>query len=317
MTAPQGRRTVIVGPSGSGKTTMLRLIAGFERPDQGTIILDGRVLNAVPPHRRNIAYVAQEGALFPHMSVAENIGFAIPRGNSDRLERIDELLARVGLAAAMKNRRPHELSGGQQQRVALARAMAQRPALMLLDEPFSALDTGLRETMRDMVETVLGEAGITAILVTHDQSEALAFADHLVVMQAARVADAGPPQRLYEQPANVATARFLGPAIFLEARIDDGVALTALSTVPVEPGRSGAATVMIRPEQLMISRALAGTATAPNAVVLDRVYQGFSWRLKIACNGVDAPFDMLTSDGQQLGAGDAVQLAVRGTGHIL
>lgn len=316
ITAPAGRRTVIVGPSGSGKTTLLRLIAGFERPDHGSITLDGHPLDSVSPHERNIAYVAQEGALFPHMSVADNIGFAMPRRATDRLARIDDLLARVGLPASMKSRRPHELSGGQQQRIALARALAQQPALMLLDEPFSALDAGLRENMRDMVETVLREAGIASVLVTHDQSEALAFADHLVVMQAGRVADAGPPQRLYDRPSTAATARFLGSAIILGGDIRDGVAHTVLGPIRVDATGPRSATILLRPEQLTVSPVQAGTSQVAEATVLSRLYQGASWRLKIACPGLDQPTDIVTT-AHHIATADTVHLRVDGQGHVL
>lgn len=307
--APTASRTVIVGPSGSGKTTLLRAIAGFEAPDSGSISLGGVMLNDLPPHRRNIAYVAQEGALFPHMSVAENIGFAIARQQGDRKERIDALLAKVGLGAGMRERRPHELSGGQQQRVALARALAQQPALMLLDEPFSALDTGLREAMRTMVGDLLGEAGITTMLVTHDQAEALAFADHLVVMRDGRVADAGPPQRLYERPADVETAQFLGEAIILVGEIREGFAKTALGRIAVRH-EDGAGTVLVRPEQVSL------VADGPvRGRVLHRAFRGASWRLEIECVGV-TPFSVDVSAALEVAAGDEVGLAVSGQGHV-
>ncbi|KKB75829.1 hypothetical protein VW35_18850 [Devosia soli] len=309
LAAPSGSRTVIVGPSGSGKTTLLRLIAGFETPDAGNITLDGRPLDTVPPHQRNIAYVAQEGALFPHMSVAENIGFAIPRQASNRESRIDTLLARVGLSAAMKSRRPHELSGGQQQRVALARALAQQPALMLLDEPFSALDTGLREAMRDMVEAVLREAGIASILVTHDQSEALAFADHLVVMRDARIADAGQPQRLYEQPIDIETAKFLGETIIFEAAIRGGVADTPLGPLAVDHSDTAKATILVRPEQVRIAEN--GTL----ARILHSSYRGAARRLELECQSA-GHFSIDVPAATSLTQGDSVCLAVNGRGHV-
>lgn len=310
----RGSRTVIVGPSGSGKTTLLRLIAGFEEPDSGALTLSHRSLCAdgrsVPPHRRNIAYVAQEGALFPHMSVADNIGFAISKSEPSRKERIGELLDRVGLPPDMGARRPHELSGGQQQRVALARALAQKPDLMLLDEPFSALDTGLREAMRDMVGTVLSEAGITTVLVTHDQAEALAFADHLVVMRAGLVADAGPPQRLYAHPADVETARFLGEAIVVEGSIKSGIAETALGPVTVASGDMARATILIRPEQIVLSD------SGSSGTVTSRSYRGAQWRLDIKPAADIAPIavDVPASSDQQPGM--LVHLQVKGTAHV-
>ncbi len=186
-----GSRTAIVGPSGSGKTTLLRLIAGFEGPDAGRIALDGAVLAdgpaIVPAHRRGIGFVTQDGALFPHLTIADNIGFGLERGAADRDDRIRALMRTVDLDPRLLERRPHQLSGGQQQRVALARALARRPRLMLLDEPFSALDTGLREATRKAVAALLQEAGVTTILVTHDQAEALSFADQVAVLREGRL----------------------------------------------------------------------------------------------------------------------------------
>lgn len=321
LVAPSGSRTVIVGPSGSGKTTLLRLIAGFEAPDAGTISLDGRRLHgaggSVPPHKRNIAYVAQEGALFPHMSVGDNVGFAMPRQAADRVRRVDELLEQVGLPAGFRARRPHQLSGGQQQRVALARALAQKPDLMLLDEPFSALDTGLREAMRTMVGDVLREAGIASVLVTHDQAEALAFADHLVFMRDGLVADAGPPQRLYERPADIGTARFLGEAIVLRSAIVGGVAKTALGDVPVRHEDVARADVLVRPEQVVVGAQSESSAGALGRI-LHRSYRGAQWRLEIECRdgGVAEPFCVDVPAGLDLKPGDLVRLSIANEAHV-
>src|SRR5450830_1711324 len=223
LAVPNGSRMVIVGPSGSGKTTLLRMIAGFEFPDSGSLTLNGQVLvdatHAVPAHQRQIGYVPQDGALFPHMTVADNIGFGLAAKHASRHARIAELMDSVALDANMARRWPHELSGGQQQRVALARALAQQPRLMLLDEPFSALDTGLRSAMRKMVARLLSDAGITTILVTHDQSEALSFADQLAVMRQGRLVQSGRPMDLYQYPVDEQTALFLGEAVVLPARI--------------------------------------------------------------------------------------------------
>ena len=187
------------------------MIAGFDMPDDGTIALGGELLadrgGALPAHRRGIGYVAQEGALFPHLPVAQNIAFGLER-SLDRRARVAELMEIVELEDSMAKRRPHELSGGQQQRVALARALARQPRLMLLDEPVSALDAALRESTREMVGEVLSAAGVTTILVTHDQVEALSFADHLALMRDGKVVQAGPPQDLYLAPSDDAAARF-------------------------------------------------------------------------------------------------------------
>jgi iron(III) transport system ATP-binding protein len=194
-----GRTLAIVGPSGCGKTTILRLIAGFERPDAGTITIGGSVVSGpawVPAHRRGIGYVPQEGGLFPHLTVAQNVTFGLDRADAGG-ERLHELLDLVSLDAAFASRRPDQLSGGEQQRVALARAMAIRPRLMLLDEPFSALDADLRGETRDAVRRLLDATGITAIVVTHDREDALDFADDVAVMGGGRVARIGPPAELY------------------------------------------------------------------------------------------------------------------------
>ncbi|BAI71246.1 iron(III) transport system ATP-binding protein [Azospirillum sp. B510] len=257
LTVPVGSRTAIVGRSGSGKTTLLRIVAGFETADGGRIVLDGRPLvdgaEMVPAHRRGIGYVPQDGALFPHLSIADNIGFGLDRSDANRRSRILELLEAVELGPQMLERRPHELSGGQQQRVALARALARKPALMLLDEPFSALDTGLRDSLRRTVARVLCEAGIATILVTHDQAEALSFADQVAVMREGRLTQVGPPQELYRRPRDRETATFLGDAIILPAELENGWALCSLGRLAVSAGpRRGAAEIMLRPEQLRL-----------------------------------------------------------------
>ncbi len=271
-----GSRTAIVGPSGSGKTTLLRLIAGFEAPDAGRIVLDGEVLadgrNAVPAFRRGVGVVMQDGALFPHLSVAENIGFGLPRGMAGRDRRIGDLLEMVGLDSAMARRRPDALSGGQQQRVALARALARSPRLMLLDEPFSALDTALRASTRKAVAELLRAAGIATILVTHDQAEALSFADQVAVMGEGRLLQVGAPRALYLRPATPMIAAFLGEAIILPARLADGMASCALGLVPTDDAqRQGAAEIMLRPEQISLTFPGPGSAVGE---VLDCDFAG-------------------------------------------
>ena len=267
-----GSRTAIVGPSGSGKTTLLRIIAGFEVPDAGTVTLgDKRMANgpdAVPAHQRGIGFVPQDGALFPHLSVADNVGFGLARNLPGRVERIAELMDMVSLDTAMLTRRPHELSGGQQQRVALARALAQRPRLMLLDEPFSALDTGLRAATRKAVAQLLTTAGITTILVTHDQSEALSFADQVAVMRAGQLVQVGTPMALYLRPHDPATASFLGESIVLPAQLAQGWADCALGRIAVnQPARSGAAQIMLRPEQLQLAEVAPQSVDSPHSAV--------------------------------------------------
>ncbi len=272
LNVAHGSRTAIVGPSGSGKTSLLRIIAGFEAPDAGQVHLQGRLLAdgpaIVPAHQRGIGYVPQDGALFPHLSVADNVGFGLDRHAPDRKARIDELMDMVSLDRAMLQRRPHELSGGQQQRVALARALAQRPQLMLLDEPFSALDTGLRASTRKAVAQLLQTAGITTILVTHDQAEALSFADQVAVMRGGVLAQVGTPLDLYLRPNDPVTASFLGDAVVLDATLSAGWADCVLGRVPTqEHGRTGAGKVLLRPEQMAVAPLDDGLATSDGATL--------------------------------------------------
>ena len=254
-----GSRTAIVGPSGCGKTTLLRLIAGFEMPDEGRIVLDGRVLAengaGVPAYQRGIGLVAQDGALFPHLTIADNIGFGIGTKESGRDARITELAYIVGLDKAILKRRPHELSGGQQQRVALARAMAMKPRLMLLDEPFSALDTSLRVSMRKAVAELLQAAGIATVLVTHDQAEALSFAHQVAVMREGKFSQVGSPRDLYLRPKDRMVAEFLGDAIILPASIRGGFAHCTLGRIAVATSETrDNARILLRPEQLLLKR---------------------------------------------------------------
>jgi iron(III) transport system ATP-binding protein len=250
-----GTTTAVVGSSGCGKTTLLRLIAGFETPDAGTIAIDGRRVaspeSAVAPHRRSVGYVAQDGALFPHLTVGQNIAYGL-RGTArgEVRARVGELLETVSLDASYASRRPHQLSGGQQQRVALARALARRPVLMLLDEPFSALDTGLRASTRKAVAALLSDAGVTTLLVTHDQEEALSIADQVAVMRDGRFTQVGSPQHVYRQPTDRFTAEFLGDCISLPCTVTSGVADCALGRVPVQAD-DGPGTLVLRPEQLV------------------------------------------------------------------
>ena len=257
----KGSRTAIIGPSGSGKTTLLRLVAGFEAPDAGEISLDGQLIanaaGGVPAHRRAIGLVMQEGALFPHLTVLDNIRFGI-RDQADGEARASALMDLVELSRSMSGRYPHQLSGGQQQRVALARALARQPRLMLLDEPFSALDTGLRGQLRAATAQILAAAGVATLLVTHDQEEAMSFADQLIVLREGRLIQAGRPLDLYRAPADPVTAEFLGPAIVLDADIRDGTARCLLGSLPVtESGGipSGPSRILVRPEQIRISGA--------------------------------------------------------------
>ena len=258
LNVPVGSTTAVVGSSGCGKTTLLRLVAGFETPDAGTVTISGRQVaspeRSVAPHRRSVGYVAQDGALFPHLTVGQNIAYGLPGAARSRevRDRVTDLLETVSLDASYASRRPHQLSGGQQQRVALARALARKPVLMLLDEPFSALDTGLRASTRKAVARLLADAGVTTLLVTHDQEEALSIADQIAVMRDGRFTQVGAPQDVYRQPNDRFTAEFLGDCISLPCTVVSGIAECALGRVPVQTSvDDGPATLALRPEQLV------------------------------------------------------------------
>lgn len=225
--AEPGSITALVGESGAGKSTLLRLIAGLEAPDAGEIQLGGRVVSSektvVPPERRGVGLVFQNHALFPHLTVAENISFGISRRpKAERRVEVARLLALVRLVGC-ENRMPHELSGGERQRIALARTLAPKPALILLDEPFSSLDTSLKARVRDEVRTILRQAGVTALIVTHDAGDALELADRIAVIRRGRILQVDTPEGLYSQPANREVASFFGPCNFLPGRFFTGL----------------------------------------------------------------------------------------------
>ncbi len=257
MTVASGRLMAVLGASGSGKTTLLRLLCGFERADSGSIRIGDRAVAGnglhLAPERRRIGYVAQEGALFPHLSVAANVSFGLDRRARRERRRVDELLGMVGLSAAYAGRFPHELSGGEQQRVALARALAPRPALVLLDEPFSALDAALRLDTRQAVATALADAGTTALLVTHDQSEALSMGYQVAVLRDGRLIQVADPPTLYRRPVDARLAGFVGEAVLLPGIAQAGWVTCRLGRLQLAgPVAAGAVEVMIRPEQIRV-----------------------------------------------------------------
>lgn len=311
--------SAVLGASGSGKTTLLRIIAGFECPDAGTVTLDGSELSSagsfLPPERRNVGIVAQDGALFPHLDVHENIAYGLRPGRrgwpfGSRRQganntRVNELLELVGLSG-YGTRRPNELSGGQQQRVALARALAPNPGLLLMDEPFSALDAGLRLSIREEVRDLLARLGTTVVLVTHDQNEALSMADQVVVMREGAVIQTGSPTSVYAKPVDLTTAAFLGAAVILpaEALVSHGVSdvmdlETPLGVVQVKGGAPTGTDgdnlrVVLRPEQLVLdTTGVPGTVRSVSffghdgtaRVVLERSKQEVTLRML----GLDLP----------------------------
>ena len=314
LTVPSGSLVAVLGPSGCGKTTLLRCVAGFERIDQGTIRLGERTVAGrgvhVPPHRRGAAVVPQEGALFPHLSVAGNVGYGLD-APARRSGRVEEVLALVGLAG-YERRMPHELSGGQQQRVAVARALAPRPAVILLDEPFSALDAHLRAELRRDVRQALRDDGATAILVTHDQDEALSLADLVAVMRDGRVVQHDTPTAVYATPVDAWVGTFVGGAVVLSGSPSPAGVRTVLGDLALRgaPPTGADLTVLLRPEQILIG------PLAPDAVPATVVAQDFhghdallTLRLTDHATTVTA---LVLSNGEPPAIGASVGLRVTG-----
>jgi iron(III) transport system ATP-binding protein len=285
VTVAPGELVALLGPSGSGKTTLLRVIAGLEVPDAGTVAIDGRPVAGpgawVEPERRRVGMVFQDGALFPHLTVAANVAFGEPAP-----ARVEECLRLVGLEDRARSY-PHELSGGERQRVALARALAPEPDVILLDEPFASLDASLRATLRQEVAGILRAAGASALLVTHDQQEALSLADEVVVIRHGRVEQAGTPEDLYDHPTSRWVAEFLGDAEVLAAEVDAGRARCALGTFPAPGAADGPADVIVRPESIVVSGVPDGTAPedAVRARVVHRTFFGHDHLLHLELEG--------------------------------
>ena len=314
LSVPEGSVLAVVGPSGSGKTTLLRCIGGFEHPTAGEVVIGGVPVTGqrwVPPHKRSIGYVSQDGALFPHLSVGANVGFGLPRAERTD-ERIADLLTTVNLDPSLARRRPDQLSGGQQQRVSLARALARRPAVMLLDEPFSALDTHLRESTRDLVGEVLRGAGVTTLLVTHDQEEALAFADLVAVLEAGELRQVGPPQVVYERPSDLATARLLGSTLELDALVARGMAQTIIGPIPALGVPDGPAPVIARPHQVS-----AKLATGGDWVVRALAFHGDHRRLTLGSATAEGGPPFRVSTDQPVRVGDRMTISLIGRALVV
>lgn len=287
FTVPNGEIFALLGPSGCGKTTTLRCIAGFEDVTGGEIAVEGHLLNGpnahVPPEERGIGLVFQEYALFPHLSVMENVKFGLTDLPSEaRQERAMEALQRVGLSA-FADRSPHHLSGGQQQRVALARTLAPEPHLILLDEPFSNLDALLRQGTRQEVRALLKDKGMSAVLVTHDQEEALSFADRVAVMRDGHIEQVGTPEAVYYQPRTLFVAQFLGRTNLLLSQARGDTAETPLGTVPLNREASGTVLVSLRPEHLTLDTP--DSASGPSGTVVGRAFKGHDITYRVTCDG--------------------------------
>ncbi len=316
-----GETLALLGPSGCGKTTTLRLVAGFERPDAGTVTLEGRALvgpgTFVAPDQRRVGMVFQDYALFPHLSVLDNVTFGIeslPR--REQVARARAMLELFGLGG-FEARMPHALSGGQQQRVALARALAPGPRVLLLDEPFSSLDAALRASTRVEVRRVLKSLDTTVLLVTHDQLEAMAFADRLAVMRSGKVEQVGTPEAVYRAPRNAFVAWFLGGSNLLPGSAFGEGARTVLGNLPLVASAKGQVLLSLRPEALRLvpdtqAVALGG---ALRAQVLAREFQGHGVEFTVGCEGME-----LTVRGAPelpLRPGDRARLEVVGKAVVL
>lgn len=318
LSVAPGSRTAIVGPSGSGKTTLLRILAGFETPDTGRIVMQGRTLfdenNFVPAHLRRIGFVPQEGALFPHLNVADNIAWGLDGTRHEKRQRVEALMEMVSLDRQLATHWPHEISGGQQQRVALARALAQRPSLMLLDEPFSALDTGLRAMTRKATADLLAEAGVASILVTHDQNEALSFATQVAVMRSGRFTQVGTPYDVYTRPVDEETALFLGDALILPAELSAGYAVCALGEVPTDNAHAtGQGKVMLRPEQLSVTACASHESPIS---ILDVDFTGQLSTLTLALAGEQQSVILKTVSQPGWNPGTAVRIDIAGAARV-
>ncbi|MFY9968599.1 MAG: ABC transporter ATP-binding protein [Roseiarcus sp.] len=290
LTVESGGLLAILGASGSGKTTLLRCICGFERVDEGSIRIGGAIVAGgkthVPPERRRVGYVAQEGALFPHLNVADNIAFGLPRRLRRERRRVDELLELVGLPRSYAARGPQQLSGGEQQRVALARALAPDPALVLLDEPFSSLDAALRAGTREAVTAALANAGATALLVTHDQAEALSIGRRVAVLRDGRLIQIATPEILYRQPVDAELARFVGEAVLLTGLASGGRVSCALGDLKLcAPAPDGPVEAMIRPEQIRLRSV--GDATEARAEVVAVTFYGPDAEVRLSLSGAE------------------------------
>ncbi len=284
----QGEILALLGPSGCGKTTILRLIAGLERPDAGEVRLKGTVIAGtgvhVPPEKRGVGLVFQDYALFPHLNVAENVAFGLRSVPADeRLSRCDRVIKLLSLNG-YERRRPQQLSGGQQQRVALARTLATAPDVILLDEPFSNLDALLRQTTRQEIRDILKKAGMTAILVTHDQEEALSFADRVAVIWNGQIEQVGTPEEVYYEPRTLFVAQFLGRTNLVLSTATGGSAETPLGSVPLNRPASGNVLLSLRPEHLTLEPA--GSGGAPGTVI-EKEFKGHDITFRVKVNGSD------------------------------
>jgi iron(III) transport system ATP-binding protein len=318
LVVPRGTLTTILGPSGCGKTTTLRMIAGLEAPSAGTIFIDGQDVTTLGPAERNVSMVFQSYALFPHMNVIDNVGYGLMVtgvGREERARRAREAMALVGLSG-YEERLPSELSGGQQQRVAVARSLVLEPSVLLFDEPLSNLDARLRRSMREEIRALQQRLKLTVAYVTHDQSEALAVSDQIIVMDAGRIAQAGSPRELYESPASEFVAGFMGEAMLFDAEVlaDGPVRLGPLRWQPGRSLEAGPVKLAVRPEAWRVD-AVGVPAAGPHLPgrLAKRAYLGGSLELTFeTALGEIFVVSPAVEQGWQVGDELALTLAGRG-----
>jgi iron(III) transport system ATP-binding protein len=319
LTVAESSLVAILGASGCGKTTLLRVIMGFERARAGRVLVGGTVVSDsqrihLAPEKRGIGYVAQEGALYPHLNVAQNVGFGLKRAQRKDVNRIAELLQMVGLDADYANRRAGELSGGEQRRVSLARALAPRPRLVLLDEPFTSLDAALRLETRQAVLTALKSEGTTAVLVTHDQAEALSMGNRVAVLRDGRLVQTSTPSELYQNPVDLELARFVGDAVILPGHAASGAVTCDLGSLPlVDHNILGPVDAMLRPEQIRLERTQQSAGTSCHtATVTGVTYLGADSRIELALDNGARNLVARTNSYQAPYIGEVVSLSVIG-----
>ncbi|MPY52135.1 ABC transporter ATP-binding protein [Streptomyces acidicola] len=310
LTVRPGEFLALLGPSGCGKTTALRMLAGFEHPDSGAVLVDGEDVTHVPAHRRDAGMVFQSYSLFPHLNALDNVAFGLRMrkvGARERRARAAELLELVGLADKGE-RYPHQLSGGQQQRIALARALALSPRVLLLDEPLSALDAKVRLTLREEIRRLQRELGITTLFVTHDQEEALSIADRVAVMRAGKLEQCAEPAALYGRPATAFVAEFVGTMSRIPGRLSDGTVEVLGQRLPAD-GQAPAVTevdVLVRPEAVEVRPDEAGDAR-----IVATAFLGAVVRVTVRLgDGTEVKADLATHEAAGLGAGTAVRVSL-------
>jgi len=318
----EGELFGLLGPSGSGKTTLLRAIAGFVTLDEGSVLIDGRDISGVPVHLRNIGMMFQNYALFPHMSVADNVAFGLEVRSLPKAEVRERVKAALGMVrlTGLEARRPKQLSGGQQQRVALARALVTRPKVLLLDEPLGALDRHLRQEMQIELRRIQRAVGITTVFVTHDQEEALTLSDRIAIFESGRIIQEGPPMEVYERPRSKFAAGFLGEANFLQGRIENlsgGLATVALdlggrAQCAVPGGEVGqSVTLALRPEKIGIA-AGDGGINQTRGRVTDVVFSGNSTTYRVAVGEQSMTLFRQNLSGSAIEPGSEVTLSWSG-----